>query len=530
MENLLRKIPVDDEIVVYKEESYESVNRDGIIRQFERYKETGKLRGQFEDRIWIGNSDIKTFQINFNFNEVAYFTHMKPELGLSVPEIRERMKCFAVYICGEFIYKTIAKKINLIKRILTKYGNPDLSIYKSEKQTLIQFLAFISLGETAIDEIMSGINIKPDPKAGMRELAKFINYLAIDNELTDMYTSELSDEEFLRWFPIFFWCKVTFLIPLRATEMLVTPCRCIERRESDVYISLRRTRMKKGKRSVFYDVDKDYHIYSYRVPDNGTIKLIEKYIELTKDHDRRFLFDYTELSTNGIFSLSSFNNLIEAFVKEKLVGNQKYDFARHATRIKEFSVVSAGDSRPIAMSNIYYSDCGAEICRQLADHTNLRTSYGYYMNIANTVEASSIMKMQSRINDGLADTEKKKREYLMKSTSTAGGSCDSPRRPKQTGDIRDCIKYGHFDDDCFGCPYHNPSEEELQREIDKRRKKFEKAGKAMLECIVKGKDTTDIDKILLTAHTGFARYRTVCDERTRKEFVKWERYRDSATT
>ena len=52
----------------------------------------------------------------------------------------------------------------------------------------------------------------------------------------------------------------------------------------------------------------------------------------------------------------------------------------------------------------------------------------------------------------------------------------------------------------------------------------------MLECIVKGKDTTDIDKILLTAHTGFARYRTVCDERTRKEFVKWERYRDSATT
>ena len=357
MDNLLRKIPVDDEIVVYKEASYGSVNRDGIIRQFERYKEKGKIRGQFEDNIWIGNSDIKTFQINFSFNEVAYFTHMKPELGLSVPEIRERMKCFTVYICGEFIYKTIADKINLIKRILTKYGDPNLFIYKSKKQTLIQFLAFIGLEETAIDEIMRGIITKKDPKPRMRELAEFVNYLAIDNELTNMYTSELSEEEFLRWFPIFFWCKVTFLIPLRATEMLVTPYRCIERRESGVYISLRRTKLKKGKRSVFYDVEKDYHIYSYRIPDNWTIKMIEKYIELTKDHDRRFLFDYTALSTNGLFSLSSFNNLIEAFVKEKLVGNQKYDFARHATRIKEFSVVTAGDSRPIAMSNIYYSDC-----------------------------------------------------------------------------------------------------------------------------------------------------------------------------
>ena len=530
MDNLLRKIPVDDEIVVYKEASYGSVNRDGIIRQFERYKEKGKIRGQFEDNIWIGNSDIKTFQIKFSFNEVAYYTHMKPELGLSVPEIRERMKCFTVYICGEFIYKTIANKINLIKRILTKYGDPELFIYKSKKQTLIQFLAFIGLEETAIDEIMSGIITKKDPKPRMRELAKFVNYLAIDNELTDMYTSELSEEEFLRWFPIFFWCKVTFLIPLRATEMLVTPYRCIERRESGVYISLRRTKLKKGKRSVFYDIKKDYHIYSYRVPDNWTIKMIEKYIELTKDHDRRFLFDYTALSTNGLFSLSSFNNLIEAFVKEKLVGNEKYDFAKHATRIKEFSVVTAGDSRPIAMSNIYYSDCGAEICRQLADHENLSTSYGYFSNAAKTVEASSIMRMQKRINSGQIDIEKKKMEYLMKPIVAAGGSCISPGRPKQTGDIRDCIEYGHFDDDCFGCPYHNPSEEELKKEIDKRRKKFEKAGKAMLECIVKGKDTTEIDKILLNAHTGFARYRTSCDEKTRKEFLKWERYRDSATT
>ena len=530
MDSLLQKIPVDDEIVVYKEENYESVNRDEIIRQFERYRENGKIRGQFEDDIWIGNSDIKTFQIKFRSNEMAYFTHMKPELGLTVSEVRERMKCFAVYICGEFIYRTIAGKINLIKRVLTKYGDPDLSIYKSEKYTLMQFLVFIGMEEAAIDEIMSGIITKEDPKPRLRKLAEFVNYLAIDNELTDMYTSELSDEEFLRWFPIFFWCKVTFLIPLRATEMLVTPYRCIARRESGVYISLRRTSLKKGKRSVFYEVERDYQIFSYRIPDNGTIKLIEKYIELTKDHDRRFLFDYTALSRNGMFSLNSFNNLLEAFVKEKLIGNPKYDFAKHASGIKEFTVVSAGDSRPIAMSNIYYSDCGAEICRQLAEHMNLKTSWGYYMNTAKTVEASSIMQMQKRICRGFADLEKKEKEYLKRALITAGETCLSTRRPKQTGDIRDCEEYGHIDGDCFGCPLYNPSEDDLKVELDKRRKEFEKAGKAMLECIVNGKDIADIDKIVLSAHTRVARYRTVCDEGTRKEFVKWERYRNTVTT
>lgn len=61
--------------------------------------------------------------------------------------------------------------------------------------------------------------------------------------------------------------------------------------------------------------DKDYRIFEYQVPDNDTIKLIEKYIRLTNKHERRFLFDYSALFTNGILSLPCFNNLLEAFVQ-----------------------------------------------------------------------------------------------------------------------------------------------------------------------------------------------------------------------
>lgn len=55
------------------------------------------------------------------------------------------------------------------------------------------------------------------------DLSHLINYLAIANEVNDLYHTEMSMDEFKKWFPIFFWANITFVIPLRATEMLVTP-------------------------------------------------------------------------------------------------------------------------------------------------------------------------------------------------------------------------------------------------------------------------------------------------------------------
>ena len=527
MDNLLRKIPLDEEIVLFREEAYSPENIKLYMEQFDIYKAEGKIIGEFKDDIWVCNTGIKSFRINFHFNEVKYASHLKKDLKLTPREIRDMLKFYVLYICGEYIFRTIAQKNNLIKSVLTEYGDERYSIMKTDKTTFGHFLAFIGLPESVAKAILAGIHAnKPNPSK-QRELAMFVNYLAIDSELTDMYSSQIPDSEFVRWFPILFWVKITFVIPLRATEMLLTPFKCIEHRGKDTFILLRRSMLKKGHRTVYYDVDKDYHIFEYRIPNNKTVSLIEKYINLTEKNERRFLFDYSKFSTNGLMSLMTFNNLLEAFVTERLIGNKKYDFAKFATGIEEFSVVVAGDSRPIAMSNIFFQNNGAEICRQLADHENLKTSEGYFTNVAKTVEAASIMRMQKKIVRGYTRTNKDRKNTDLPGYISDNRSCSSPRRPKETGDITDCIKQGHIDDDCLGCDYYEPTESEVKKEAEKRAEKLTAAAKEMLRCVFKGPDIPDFDKVFLDAHTTIARYSTACDVNTKKAYEKWQRHKST---
>jgi hypothetical protein len=351
--------------------------------------------------------------------------------------------------------------------------------------------------------------------------------MAVENELTDMYgSSTFPDSDFLYWFPVYFWAKITFILPLRATEMLVTPCNCIEYRNGKIFLKVRRTMLKKGTRTVCYDVEKDYKIFSYQIPDSETVRNIEKYKELTASHLRRFLFDYSKYSINEILSLSSFNLLLAEFVRKNLVDNHKYDYSRFASGIAQFSLMSAGDSRPIAMANLFYQDIGADICRQLADHTNINVSAGYYTNVSNTVLASSIMHLQRKLNRGYNNRQEKKTETGLQASSP----CSSPKQPLETGDIEDCIAEGHIAE-CFGCRYYTPSPKNLKKEMQKRQENLDSASRKMIEGMAKGKEILDqMDKLFLDAHTGITRYKTACDEKAEEELKKWQRYKPTQTT
>ena len=158
-------------------------------------------------------------------------------------------------------------------------------------------------------------------------------------------------------------------------------------------MKVRRTNLKgAGKKSVYYNVDKDYTIFTYNIPNIEAIYYIEKYLKLTSSQDRRFLFEYNEWMVNDMLSRAAFNHLLEEFIKETIIGNTKYDFVKYASGITEFEVVTAGDSRPIAMANLYFQKSGADICRQLAGHVNIDTSAGYYTNISDTIWASSVIE------------------------------------------------------------------------------------------------------------------------------------------
>ena len=528
MVSCMERIELDD-IVIFKEGCFQAENRDRYLSEFETLRTEGKITGRFEENLWVCDSGVVKNRIDFTLNEVAYQSHGAPLLRLSAADAIDRMKCYAVYISGSFIFLTMGDKVRDLKSFLTAFGEEDFSVTKEGRCTIASFLGFLSLPEDQILEILGQIRVR-DPKTDRhpRELASMVTYLAIASEVRDVYGGELEDDEFIRLFPIYFWTNVTFILPLRVTETLLTPFHCISQRPEGTFLSVRRTLLKNPMRKVYHEVGKDYGVFSYRIPENEVLRNIRQYQDLTAGYERKYLFLNSE-APEEILPLERFNGLLGLFMTERLIGNPKYDFARHMAGLEEFQVVTAGDSRPIAMSNLYYQDVGADICRQLAAHINSTTSFGYYMNVSNTVWASAVMRMQKKINKEGEELEKILKGWEPLSSLVTEQGCASLLRPHATGNISDCLKYGGLQE-CLGCRYYCVSKEELQAQCAERKALLDEANRKLLECMLKDPDgkKVDLDKVFLYAQTAAHRFKKVCELDSEEKGRTWQRHRNTA--
>ena len=533
MESVLRQIETEDSIF-FVENQYYQIDIQKYKDKFLKLQKKGIIskKTKYTDSKWQCFSETDTQLISLIYNDISYCQHLKSLLKISSAELNKMLRAYAVSLFGVFVLSTIAVYLNSVVNFINHYYEPDFFMNSDDAHRVIDFLEFINFPEQDLNTLLKRVKIEKVVKSHEpRKLANLINYLAVSNEIQDIYMDEnLSDEEFIYWFPIFFWTQITFVIPLRATEMLTTRSNCIERKNGDVFIHLWRTKLKKGNRNVYYNVDQDYTEFTYRIPDSHTVKVIEKYQNLTKSNERKFLFTTSDLMPNHIFPLDSFNARLEQFVDERLIGNTKYDYAKFASGIDDFERITAGDSRPIAMANLYYQDLGADICKQLANHERISTSAGYYTNVSNTVLASSIIQMQRKIN--YEASQNKKYEGTISLRPYGNEYCDSPKRPLETGNVEDCVSEGHLQE-CLGCRFYRPSEAKLVEDMKKREVKLDEASKRVIEFInKKGKkkdSKEDFDKLFLDAHTGIQRFHTACDEKAKEEEIKWRRRKNTQT-
>jgi len=533
MNNVLREVRLDD-VVIYTEHIYSQSTLSECKKIFNKLVEEGSIKGKFSDDNWLGYSGVKYFGISFQFDNKKYKSCIGKEFGIAQETMKNMLKCFAIYCNGLYVYNTIAKKkINVICDFLENYKERNYRIYSEDLSTLEEFLAFINTPVNQIEKVTLNIRIKIRRGAKQRQLSPVINYLVVENEINSIYSSQLDDETFKRWFPIYFWVNITFILPLRATEMLVTPRECIARLNDKVILRTRRSRLKKGKRTVYYDVQKDYKEFEYEIPDAIVAANIEKYIELTKKQSRRFLFEYSELMLNEMLSLSAFNILLCRFIDERIIGNKKYDFAKYASGIKDFEYITAGDSRPIAMANLYFQKFGEDICRQLADHTNINTSSGYYTNISETILASSIIQYQKRMSYQTRDLKNKFEKSKNLVTVSDKSVCISRRREIDIEDLTDCIDEGHLED-CMGCKFYRPSANELDAVLKRQKEKADVSAKCAIEFMnnimsIKNRSTT-LEEVFLSVQTKATRYRMGCNIKVEEKWKEWENHKNTQKT
>ncbi|PKM51950.1 MAG: hypothetical protein CVV02_04890 [Firmicutes bacterium HGW-Firmicutes-7] len=525
MNNILREIRLDD-VVIYTEHSYSVNTLKKCEKIFNALVKKGEITGRFYEDFWMCYSGVKKFGISFQFDSEKYRERIGNEFGIAEEKMKNMLKCYAIYCNGVYIYSTIAHdKIAVICTFLESYKDKNYKIKCEDISTLEEFLVFTNTPVMLIEKITSSIRLKKRKIIKQRQLSPVINYLVIENEINSMYRNQLNDETFKRWFPIYFWVNITFILPLRATEMLVTPKHCITRIDDKVYINIRRTRLKKGKRTVYYDVEKDYKEFTYEIPDKIVADNIERYMGLTKNQNRRFLFKFSVLMLNEMFSLQAFNHLLSNFIDEKIIGNRNYDFAKYATGIEAFEYVTAGDSRPIAMANLYFQKFGEDICRQLADHINIDTSAGYYTNISETILASSIMQHHKKINLQSQDLEHQYTKSHNMVVATDKSVCVSKRREIDIEDLTDCINEGHLEE-CMGCKFFRPSIHELDEFLRGQKKKADDGAIRAIEFMnnvmsIKNRETT-LEEVFLSIQTDATRYRMGCDIKIKEKWEEWE--------
>lgn len=73
-----------------------------------------------------------------------------------------------------------------------------------------------------------------------RELCDFYSYFRFDHVLELYWNSNLSEKEWLFYFPIYLWWKLTAIIPTRPREYLLLPRDCIYRENNNYYIKMRK--------------------------------------------------------------------------------------------------------------------------------------------------------------------------------------------------------------------------------------------------------------------------------------------------
>lgn len=512
---------VIDSIVVQEQLFFREELLNECKNKFKKLVDRGKIVGEFKENLWKANNEVKGRYLDFEFNDYDYYHHAGYNFGFSAGTMRNILKCYALCRYKSFILQTIGLKLNTIKLFLTRFGEDDL-VFSTEGSCAVEdFLRFIDTPENQIEEIKSLYFIRrSNMPSGQRKLAPGINYEAIAYEIEEMYKGEIDDKLFIRFFPVYFWVKVTFIFPLRATEMLVTPLDCLSSDENGTtFLLLRRSKLKNHKMIVHHEVEMDYEYEKIPFPCPDVIKNIHKYVSLTNHKPRRFLFMYGNRSSGKMLSINMFNILLKTFVEERLIGNEKYSFVRYAAGIKEFEFVFAGDSRPIAISNIRFQGFSEDTCRQMAGHYSIDTTAGYASNVLDTIWASSIFRFQRRMKElrGLPD----KGGSFNFNGLAIKPECTSPNK----GKIVDCLKHG-FIEDCFGCEYYPHAEEETDEHLARDRNKALGVLSEFLMCLSKVYEVNHSDdgllRMFLEVQEVLSRYGLDCDEKVKDVFRRWE--------
>lgn len=418
----------DYEVVIKDEINFSIDDKEKYVEEFSYLQVKGVINSNntFEGESWEVTIAKNTDRLNFFMNEFFFrrITNGK-EVGFTFEEFNMAFRRYVLeMVYSAYSFGTIKMFISYTKSFLEKTNFLDIGkstdvisskVYGNEiacYEKMIEALEFI--GFDIPEEYSNMYEEIEEHKYESRTLPSFLSIFDFI-EIMKSFKATATKEELSKFYPVVLWWSITFVIPLRPSEMLFTKYDCTYTLGDKYYLKIRRTN-KKGSPNKYrldnFDVDSYYTEEIVEI--NKTLyDEIDGYKMLLDtmcpDHNKEFLFsvDLYKLNrakglqvdrlNNHKLSSKDFKYLLDRFYIE--IVQNKYGrtlISRYNEDLKlsekegYIETLVPYDSRHIAIINLILMGNEHYTVMKMAGHDSLRTTKGYYDHLEEYTKAYSI--------------------------------------------------------------------------------------------------------------------------------------------
>lgn len=351
---------------IYTTETLDNDTLAETSRIFAQYHLKGVIKNEnIEDMEWILYDEKSTVKLSYDVDVNKYESGAGKWTGCSLKTFILALKAFVLLCMGTYVLNTIQNIVRSCKAIASSSAEIVLS-WKEIPERLFAFLTFLPGSSPTKDAILENLEIRASEwRNNRRNLSPFSVYICFEEALSSLW-KQLELAEQIRIFPVYLWWCLTVILPLRPTEFLLLPKNCLSSAEEGFRLTVRRTRLKKGKRIVSYRIEEDYECFTYCIPDSLAEKIqwYKSAVAGMRQSELDTLFIPGKKS--WYLNYSAMNRLL----KSVLVALDMDPDAIHL-----------GDTRHLSMISLILTGDTPSVCKALANHESIETSSGYYTNM-----------------------------------------------------------------------------------------------------------------------------------------------------
>jgi|GEM_PF-5980017 len=440
MFNVAEKL-VESNLIVIKEEVYDINKKEKYEKVFEDFKNKGAIvaGSNFIDKKWRLTDGFRQFPINYTLNEVV-FTQQKKERGLEfeIYDLENALKFLTliklrsrdvatVYACMLNIKngfkKTDFYSIKKMKSFrLEQKENKNSNAYKNIATATIEFLDYferLEIDENYFNLLEHLIEIQFDKN--IRDLPTFTSFFKFEEKMNEFIENATAPEK-LFYFPIILWWKISPYVPMRTTELTVTPYDCISNKDGKYILTVMKTTEKGWSDNYEFNHSGDSNFIPLSLEVNKNIYdliceykfLVDKYDNIDNFYGhgvgaagkRKYLLSLRgyirSLEKNQNIIAASYNiidylpshilnKILKWFYKNVLEGKYKMTIFEKGKNkvigINEIEIMQCMDTRHFSIMNLLMQDFSPIAVKELAGHNTIITTYGYYNHIETFVES-----------------------------------------------------------------------------------------------------------------------------------------------